>query len=412
MTFNNSNKEFSLQYRIEKETIFLLGMFSGYMILLSLAVLINSGLIKALANIFAVGIFFALLIKFIFKRQKTSQPIVFVVLFAIYLTGISCSIALNPQRIIYADLLKILISPVFLFFGVAFESTRQIPLWSTKSAKKIFWSMVFIPLIVLIVQIFSAGFSLSSIQEISIFENRNNAAFYALMIVAMYGVLSFKPIKSFGAYIFLGVVFGTLGVLLSIFLSLMISIGKKKDFYIVAISLACVMLIYLAMSDALVFSRIYPVVNSIGLILDGRIDLRTVSFGELVLLLKTTDLSFLFRLKHWLNLADIFFNASMYEWLFGFGFGSSVLLSDINLVPHNDYIKFLFELGGLAFIAFLGMMCSIVFFCGRRWECVPLLAIVLYLFSENLVNNFIAMSLFYFVAGVYWNNSRIIFLKN
>jgi hypothetical protein len=36
----------------------------------------------------------------------------------------------------------------------------------------------------------------------------------------------------------------------------------------------------------------------------------------------------------------------------------------------------------------------------RRWETVPLLTVAIYLFSENLINNFTAMAFFFLSAGV------------
>jgi hypothetical protein len=36
----------------------------------------------------------------------------------------------------------------------------------------------------------------------------------------------------------------------------------------------------------------------------------------------------------------------------------------------------------------------------RRWETVPLLAVAIYLFSENLITNYTAMAFFFFSAGV------------
>jgi O-antigen ligase len=132
---------------------------------------------------------------------------------------------------------------------------------------------------------------------------------------------------------------------------------------------------------------------------DGTINLNTATYADLVRILNTTDLSFIFRLKHWLNLLNIFQNGSGFDWMFGFGIGSSVALSDIRLVPHNDYLRYLFETGYISLIGFAMFMWTIMYNCGRRWESVPLFTITIYFFSENLINNYIAMSIFYFCAG-------------
>src|SRR5690606_6882954 len=111
-------------------------------------------------------------------------------------------------------------------------------------------------------------------------------------------------------------------------------------------------------------SRITPVVQSLVLLHEGAINLRAVTFGQLVEILGTTDLSFLFRLKHWLNLWDLYASASGYEWLFGLGIGSSVALSSIGMVPHNDYLRMLFECGIVGLAGFVAMIGSIVYLSG------------------------------------------------
>jgi hypothetical protein len=53
----------------------------------------------------------------------------------------------------------------------------------------------------------------------------------------------------------------------------------------------------------------------------------------------------------------------------------------------------------LGLLGFAALMALIVYHCGRRWEAVPVLAIVFCFFSENLINNYLAMVTFYFCAG-------------
>lgn len=94
-----------------------------------------------------------------------------------------------------------------------------------------------------------------------------------------------------------------------------------------------------------VFSRIKPVIASIKLIASGRVNIATVTYGDLVRLLQTTDLSFLFRLKHWLNLWDLYASAPIEKIVFGLGVGASARLSDVGLIPHNDYLRMLIRCG-------------------------------------------------------------------
>jgi O-antigen ligase len=117
--------------------------------------------------------------------------------------------------------------------------------------------------------------------------------------------------------------------------------------------------------------------------------------------LNSTDLSFIFRLKHWVNLFDIMARGSISDLLFGHGVDSSILLSEHHLLAHNDYLKYFFELGLLGGVAFLSLITLILYRCGRCWNTVPLLTIAIYFVCENLVNNYLAMMIFYFCAGAF-----------
>jgi hypothetical protein len=60
----------------------------------------------------------------------------------------------------------------------------------------------------------------------------------------------------------------------------------------------------------------------------------------------------------------------------------------------------LFEFGLVTLAGFLAMLALVFGRLGRRWETVPLLAVTIYLFSENLIHNYTAMAFFFFGAGV------------
>lgn len=53
----------------------------------------------------------------------------------------------------------------------------------------------------------------------------------------------------------------------------------------------------------------------------------------------------------------------------------------------------------VTFAGFLAMIWLMLKHCGRRWETVPLLAVAIYFLSENLIDNFVAMALFFFSGG-------------
>lgn len=69
-------------------------------------------------------------------------------------------------------------------------------------------------------------------------------------------------------------------------------------------------------------------------------------------------------------------------------------------MPHSDMIRVLCELGAVLFSLFLYLYYSLY----RHLRCnhlkVALLLVVLYYFSENLIDNFISMYLLHLMVGV------------
>jgi O-antigen ligase len=189
-------------------------------------------------------------------------------------------------------------------------------------------------------------------------------------------------------------------VLLAVVIAMAMTVAKPRELLLLALLVAAAAAGYVIWPEEKPFVRFTPVIDTVRYLLDGRINLRTVTFAELVLLLKTQDLSFVFRLKHWVDMLAVWSAGDLYHWLFGYGVGSAVRLTDLRLVPHNDYLRLLFEFGLVTVGAFIALLVMIFARLRRRWETVPLLTVVIYLFSENLINNYTAMAFFFFSAGV------------
>lgn len=381
------------------ETVLFLALFSGYVALLSFAIIAQSGLLKALANVFAVVIFGVLAFVWSTRHLPLSRVDGLSVALVLYFAGLGCSLIVNPKFIEWGDLLKVLLGPAFVVLGVAFERSRALRHWDRRDVRVMFYLLALLPLAVLGVQLAQAGFAFLDIRGAAIFANRNNAALYAITLIGLYVVLTGKPMRSILLFLVVGVMFGTLGVLLAVVLALTFTVAKPREVALLALLVFLGAAGYLLFPTVPPFTRVTPVVDSIRYLAEGRINLYTVTFADLVLLLKTSDLSFLFRLKHWTDLWTIYSNSDAYHWMFGLGIGSSVRLSDMHLVPHNDYVRYLFEFGLLTFSGFVSILAITLWRCGRRWETVPLLAVVIYFFSENLITNYTAMAFFYFAAG-------------
>ena len=398
---------YTKQNEYNPTTPFLLGVVC-YVLILCVASLVQSETLKGMANAVAVSLFLVSAAVAVFLHEESRGLAGFSSALCVYYTAILASVIVTPKYLDVSDVLKLSMAPAFFLIGGAYEANRSEWPWRRPETRLLFWSLAVLPLMVLIWQLGMGNGGLDANPDLTasdegtafaIFANRNNAALYAVSLLALYNVLSGRPVKNVIFILAMCAAFGTLGVLVAAIGALTIAVGRSGAIKAIALAGIAVGLAYLLMPEAPELRRITPVVKSLLLLYDGAIDLHTVSFGQLVEVLHTTDLSFLFRLKHWLNLAELYSAGSVYEWMFGLGIGSSVHLSSIGLVPHNDYLRLLFECGILGFAGFAGIIGTIVHACGRRWESVPLLIIAFYFISENLVNNYLAMAIFYFCAG-------------
>lgn len=398
----------ALKKNVFQPTLSFLIVAVGYVLLLSLTSILNWGILKALSYLAAIAIFMAMFLVWAnMPKSTTKMPEIYFAMGAYY-TGLLCCLIVNNTLLDYSVLIKLILAPAFLVFGANFELQNNKIDFSQSKVKILFFTLVFAPLVVLFWQKVknisglsgASDFSLIGAgKEFSIFSNKNNAALYAVSLMALFNVVAGKPLRNTFIILGVGICFGTLGVFLAVLLSLFLCVGKVRLLQLFIPSFIIISGLYFFNPDLIIFSRITPVVDSVILLWNGSIDITTVTYAELVRLLNTTDLSFLFRLKHWANLLDIYWSGNIYQWMFGFGIGSSVHLSDIHLVPHNDYLRYLFECGALTFLGFLLLILFIIRGLGRRWEAIPILTIAFYFFSENLVNNYIAMAIFYFCAG-------------
>lgn len=378
----------------------------GYVLLLCFSAVTASGIVKAMANATAIGVFALALTNWLFYKRKSVVSSGQRFFIALYYVGILGSVFFAFKGEDFVDVLKIAIAPFFFVIGA--DLGDELDKWSlrSRSAILLFLALIFLPLLAIAIQIGSGAFDPSASKQIGFFANRNNAGLYAVSLLCFYCVLTREPINNPLVYLGVGLMFGTLGLFLAVVFALFLSHGTLR-YFIAGMVVAITGLVLLNFfPDAGIELRIKPVVDSIVLLLSGRIDLETVSYGELVALLDTQDLSFLFRLKHWLNLYVIFAESSIVNILFGLGAGASVQYSDMRLVPHNDYIRIMFEFGFITFLGFVGLMSCIVFSVKRGWLLVPLLVIVIYFFSENLINNYLAMALFYLSSGTLSVRSR------
>ncbi len=139
-----------------------------------------------------------------------------------------------------------------------------------------------------------------------------------------------------------------------------------------------------------------------GLLFALSLDPRSVtlmSYQELVQLTGSTDLSGFFRLIHWTNIWELYSGGSIGTWIFGYGPGETPALSYAGMVPHNDYLRILVEYGPLnlaIFVCFLAYVRAALTIGAAK---ILFVVLCIYFFSENLLDSFTSMTLFFAYAG-------------
>lgn len=347
----------------------------------------------------AIFFFFLLIINSQIKNHKNNIHFHLYTLIIIYYFGLIGSLYINYLNTDYVDFIKFIISPVYIIFGFKFSRINNFKVLDSFPTRFNFYTLITLPYIILIYELFINHFTFGKNGPISIFANRNNAGLYLICLLSLYNTLKIKPIKNIFVFMISGISFATIGVFSSIAFSICLMIGNRKQIVISLMTIALILFfIYNIEVNIFLIERIQAAIRSIIFIINGKINLES-SYSEIVYRVNTTDLSVVFRLKHWKELLNIYINADFWNTIFGFGIGSSILLTTAQLAPHNDYIRLIFECGILSFFSFISMIFYVIFKCGRRWESIPLLTVILYFFSENLIDNYIAMSLFFYSSG-------------
>ena len=120
---------------------------------------------------------------------------------------------------------------------------------------------------------------------------------------------------------------------------------------------------------------------------------------ELVELTGSTDMSAFFRIIHWTNMWGLYSTQGLSVILFGYGAGQTSILTYLPLPPHNDYLRVLAEYGLLSFLVFVPFVISIVISLKQQAAKTIFTVLLLYFLSENLLDNFTSMALFFSYAG-------------
>ena len=140
--------------------------------------------------------------------------------------------------------------------------------------------------------------------------------------------------------------------------------------------------------------------NAIALILDlGPSTVARMPAKQLIELTGTTDMSAFFRITHWTNIWAIYSSQGLGGILLGYGANQTGVLTVLPLPPHNDYLRVMAEYGLLNLLVFVPFVLCIALSIRQQAARILFTVLLIYFFSENLLDNFTSMVLFFSNAG-------------
>jgi hypothetical protein len=118
-----------------------------------------------------------------------------------------------------------------------------------------------------------------------------------------------------------------------------------------------------------------------------------LDYGNLSNMYGTDDCSGIWRISHWRTCVDVIADANVVQLLCGHGILASSLL--LYKVPHNDYLRVLMEQGIIGLILYAAFFLTVFRRIDPRHRyCI--VAVALYCFTENNMENLLFMSIFVF----------------
>jgi hypothetical protein len=125
----------------------------------------------------------------------------------------------------------------------------------------------------------------------------------------------------------------------------------------------------------------------------------SMSYKQLVTMTGSTDLSAFFRLIHWTDIWNVYSSQGTGVFLFGYGSGQTALVTYAALVAHNDYLRILVEYGLINLAIFAPFLIHVYRSLPVGATRVLFVVLCIYFFSENLLDNFTSMALYFAYAG-------------
>ena len=195
-----------------------------------------------------------------------------------------------------------------------------------------------------------------------------------------------------------GAILGYLGAMMFKYLLLLKSTRRYRNKWVLLpIGTALLLLGYLLTTDLFmdvsivkrIVTQLHMIWHEMPLAASGY----QLDYGDLNRMYGTNDCSGIWRISHWRTCIDVLAESNIVQLLCGHGIASTTLL--LYKVPHNDYLRVLIEQGIIGLTLYLTFFLTVLRrIDSRHWYCI--VAIALYCFSENNMENLLFMSVFVF----------------
>lgn len=378
----------------------LLRLLAIYVVLLGIERIVPLDVLKALANAFAVAIPLILVGDHLLSRRSLLSPAPVAASIGLMFVALTGSWAVNGIAN-FADFTKMLLLPTFVLLGFNAEAFDRSAPEQIAPLKRLSAVLLAVPLILLAL---NDVFPDPDPSVVSIFANRNNAGLYMVGLANVLFLLGVRLSYIVAALVAVALLFSTLGVLVAVVLALVFSLSLRRYFGHYLLAAVVGLALAAALPELPIFQRLDELAENVSAVTHAGLwtELDRVTYLDLYLLTgSSTELSFFFRLKHWQELWQAYVGGGFGQLLFGLGVGASVYHTDIGLVPHNDYLRFLIETGPFGFAGFALLTLYLVARIGRQVYVMSTVAVAFFFLSDNLITNFPAMAMYYFFAG-YW----------
>lgn len=377
-----------------------------YVLLILLNIITGDDFFKTLLNISIILVIFYVTVVFVKNYKSLSYYgnnfLALNLIFMIF------GIIINFDTTDYTIPLKIFGFMGFYFWGVINnQNNKEIESISFKN--KIFvGTIILVPIVSAVLVLLKYNSTNFINSGNTFFANKNNAALYGIISSLLIGIF-FRSKKLFLLFlIFTTIIFNTLGALLALIGSFILFLVKKrwkmKNIAKFTTIIIIIVLIFLFIPDISmpIFVRVENVYSSIEKLFGYSFKrINYMSYGELHNILKNDgELSFIFRIKHWSEILGVFSTSGFLQFLFGHGFDSIPKFTSLPLRAHNDYLRLLFEGGLSTLIIFLFFYLSILKKLSKSYFSLPIIVILIFFFTENLIDNFLSMIIFNYCLGI------------